>query len=218
MADNPLKKKVGPLEVWQYVTIGTAAGLMYWLYKKKTSESKEVNPEEEEKLLGALDKGAGGGGSGGGEGSGTGTGQIGVPGSPGPAGEAGIAGPAGISGPQGEAPSAGLEAKVSALEEDVVKNQPPTSSHTGAPQALPKGEFRNAQNGGIERTFTKAGQIYHEYVKAGKGVKKGTIYKVGTVHKPATKSKRTKAPTPVHKKVAAKHVPVKPKKKEPVHR
>lgn len=213
MSDNPLKKKVGPLEIWQYVTIGTGAGLMYWLYKKKTASKAEVNPEEEEKLLGALDKGTGGGGSGGGEGSAQGTGQIGVPGSPGPAGEVGIAGPAGISGPQGEAPSAGLEAKVSALEEDRVKNNPPSGSHNGAPQALPKDESRNGK-GEIFRTIVKGNGIFHEYLNR-KGPSK--LVKVGTTHKPPKKTKRPK-PTPAHKKVTAHHVPVKPKKREPVHR
>jgi hypothetical protein len=214
-----LDKKLGPLKLWQWGLIGAGTVLAYYLYEKSKESKAEVNPEEEEKLLGGLSKAGGGGGSGS-EGSTTGTGTLPVPGVEGPKGQEGIAGPAGVAGPQGEAPSAGLEAKVSALEEDVVKNQPPTESHTGAPQALPKGEFRNAQNGLIERTFTKGNGIFHEYVTGGKGVKKGTVFKVGTVHKPPPPKKRPK-PTPLHKKVTAK-APAKPKphakKKEPVHR
>jgi hypothetical protein len=112
---------------------------------------------------------------------------------------------------------------VNALEQDVIKNQPPAGTHTGAPQALPKGEFKNAQNGLTERTFTKGNGIFHEYVTGGKGIKKGTVYKVGTVHKPKTPAKRVTKPKPVAKKVAAKKVAAKTpahhvKKKEPVHR
>lgn len=205
-----LDKKLGPLKLWQWMVIGGGTGVAYYLYEKNKGSQAEVNPEEEEKLLGALDRSAGGGGSGGGE---AGSGQLGVPGTVGPAGEAGIAGPAGNQGPQGEAPSAGLESKVSALEEDLVKNNPPTTSHTGAPQALPKGEHRNGK-GEIFRTVVKGNGIFHEYANR-KGPSR--ILKVGTVHKPKAKTKRPK-PTPVHKKVAAKHVAVKPKKKEPVHR
>jgi hypothetical protein len=217
-----LKKKVGPLELWQWILILGGSALAFYLYEKKKGETPEVNSEEEEKLLGALEKAGGGGGS-----AGTETGSFGsqtpVPASVGPEGVPGIAGPAGEAGPQGEAPSAGLEAKVNALEEDVVKNQPPTTSHTGAPQALPKGEFKNAQNGLIERTFTKGNGVFHEYVTGGKGIKKGTVFKVGTVHKPAAKPKRVVKPKPVAHKVAAKKVAAKTpahkeKKKEPVHR
>ena len=217
MADNPLRKKVGPLEVWQYVTIGTAAGLMYWLYKKKTGEGKEVNPEEEEKLLGALSKAGGGGGEGFSGGSGAGSSSLPVPGVEGPKGQEGIAGPAGISGPQGEAPSAGLEAKVSALEEDVVKNQPPSAAtHNGASQATPKGWTKNPK-GELFRQVIKGNTVYHEY-KDRKGPSK--LLAVGKVHKPAPPKKRPK-PTPVTHKVAAKKAPAKKPaehKSKPVHR
>lgn len=208
-----LDKKLGPLKYWQWLVIGGGTGIAYYLYKKSHESKAEVNPEEEEKLLGGLDKGTGGGGSGGGEGSATGTGQIGVPGIPGPAGEVGIAGPAGIAGPQGEAPSAGLEAKVNALEEDRIKNNPPTGSHNGAPQGLPKGESRNSK-GEVFKTERKGNGIYHVYPNR-KGASK--ILRVGTVHAPKKKTKRPK-PTPVHRKVEAKHVTHKPKKREPVHR
>jgi hypothetical protein len=210
-----LDKRLGPLKLWQWGLIGGGTVLAYYLYEKDKEAKAEVNPEEEEKLLGALDKGAGGGGSGGSEGNTTSTGTP-VPAAEGPKGQEGMAGPAGIAGPAGEAPSAELEAKVSALEEDQVKNNPATSSHNGAPQALPKGEFRN--NGAIERTFTKGNGIFHQYLS---GPKKGTVFRVGTVHKPKAKTKRVKKPTPVHKKVVAKKPPPKKahvKKKEPVHR
>lgn len=214
-ADNPLRKKVGPLEVWQYVAIGTSAGFMYWLYKKKKSETSEVNPEEEEKLLGALDKGAGGGG---GEGTAGSVNPTTAPAAEGPKGEAGPAGPAGSPGPQGEAPSAGLEAQVNALEEDLVKNQPPTQTHNGAAQALPKGYVKNSK-GEAYRTVVKGNGIFHEYLKR-TGASK--ILKVGTVHKPAKPAKRVTKPKPVAHKIAvqkapAKHAAAKAKKKQPVH-
>ena len=219
-----MKKKIGPLELWQWLLIGGGTVLAYYLYESKKKSSSEVNPEEEEKLLGALDKATGGGGgSGGSEGNTTSTAATPVPSTPGPEGVAGVAGPAGPAGPQGEAPSAGLEAQVNALEQDVIKNQPPATSNTSAPQKLPKGEFKNAQNGLIERKFIKGKGIFHEYVTGGKGIKKGTVYKVGTVHKPKAPAKRVTKPKPVAKKVAAKKVAAKTpahhvKKKEPVHR
>jgi hypothetical protein len=209
-----LQKKVGPLKLWQWLAIVGGGGLTYYIYKKSHESKAEVNPEEEEKLLGALDRGTGGGGSGGaGEGSAS---PIGVPGVEGPKGESGISGPqgeAGITGAQGEAPSAGLEAQVNALQEDLNKNNPKTLSHNGAPQALPKGESRNGK-GEIFKTVRKGNGIYHVY-PGRKGASK--ILKVGSIHAPKKKAKRPK-PTPVHKKVAAKHVAHKPKKREPVHR
>jgi hypothetical protein len=220
MADNPLRKKVGPLEVWQYLTIGTGAGLMLYLYKKKHAEGKEVNPEEEEKLLGGLSKGGGGGG---GEGAGVwgdgqGSGNLGVPGVEGPKGQEGIAGPAGDQGPAGEAPSAGLEAQVNALQEDLAKNQPPSAgTHNGAAQATPKGWTKNAK-GELYRQVIKGDKIVHEY-KDRKGPKKNVV--VGKVHKPAPPKKRKK-PTPIQHRVVAKGAPAKKtpakEKHKPVHR
>jgi hypothetical protein len=207
-----LDRKLGPLKLWQWGLIGGGTVLAYYLYEKHKGSGAEVNPEEEEKLLGGLEKAGGGGGSGGSEGS---TSQTVPSTSTGPEGAPGIAGPSGEpggQGPQGEAPSAGLEAKVSALEEDQVKNNPPTGSHNGAAQALPKGEFRN--NGAVERTFVKGNGIFHQYLS---GPKKGTVFRVGTVHKPAKKTKRVTKPAPLHKKVAAKKVAHPAKKKEPVH-
>jgi len=207
-----LDKKLGPLKLWQWLVIGTGAGVAYYLYKKSHESKAEVNPEEEEKLLGALGRTGGGGGGEGSVGS-TGSNSLPVPGPQGPTGEIGIAGPQGGQGPQGEAPSAGLEAKVNTLQEEIVKNNPPTTSHNGAPQALPKGEARNSK-GEIYRTIVKGNNIYHEYLNR-KGPSK--ILKVGERHVPAKKAKRPK-PTPVHRKVAPKHAPRKAKKREPVHR
>lgn len=209
-----LKKKVGPLELWQWVAILGGSALAFYLYEKKKSSSSEVNPEEEEKLLGALDKATGGGGSGGGTET-----QTPVPSSPGPEGIPGVAGPPGEAGPQGEAPSAGLEAQVNALEQDVIKNQPAATSHTSAPQALPKGYVKNSK-GEAYRTVVKGNGIFHEYLNR-KGASK--ILKVGTVHKPKAPAKRVTKPKPVAKKVAVKKVAAKTpahhvKKKEPVHR
>jgi hypothetical protein len=213
-----LKKKVGPLELWQWILILGGSALAFYLYEKHKSGA-EVNPEEEEKLLGALDKATGGGGSGGGTETGSFGSQTPVPASVGPEGVPGIAGPAGEAGPQGEAPSADLEAKVSALEEDMVKNQPQTTSHTGAPQGLPKGYVKNSK-GEAYKTEVKGNGIFHVYLNR-KGASK--ILKVGTVHKPKAPAKRVTKPKPVAHKVAAKKVAAKTpahhvKKKEPVHR
>jgi hypothetical protein len=215
---NELKKKVGPLALWQWIAILGGSALAFYLYEKKKGETPEVNSEEEEKLLGALEKAGGGGGGEGNVGT-SGSTATPVPAATGPEGVPGIAGPAGVAGPQGEAPSAGLEAKVSALEEDMVKNQPQTTSHTGGPQGLPKGYVKNSK-GEAYRTVTKGNGIFHEYLNR-KGASK--ILKVGTVHKPAAKTKRVVKPKPVAKKVAPKKVAPKPaahkeKKTEPVHR
>jgi hypothetical protein len=209
-----LQKKLGPLKLWQWLVIGGGTGVAYYLYKKHQESKAEVNPEEEEKLLGALER-SGGGGSGGGE-TGGNTGSLNVPSTPGPEG---APGPAGVQGPSGEVPSAGLEARVNALEEDRVKNNPPTGSHNGAPHGLPKGESRNAK-GEIFRTVARGNKIYHEYINR-KGPNR--LVKIGEKHTlhadrlGRTIRKRPK-PTPVHKKVNAKHVPHKAKKREPVHR
>lgn len=209
-----LKKKVGPLELWQWILILGGSALAFYLYEKKKGEGSEVNPEEEEKLLGALDR-AGGGGSGGGTETGSFGSQTPVPASVGPEGVPGIAGPAGEAGPQGEAPSAGLESRVSAIEQDQIKNQPPATSHTGAPQALPKGYVKNSK-GEAYRTVVKGNGIFHEY-KDRKGASK--ILKVGTVHKPPPKTKRPKPGTlksKVHG-IGVNHTKPTSKAKTPVH-
>jgi hypothetical protein len=216
MADNPLKKKIGPLEGWQWLAIVGGGGLTYYLYKKSHESKEGISPEEEEKILGGLDKGTGGGGSGGGAEStlpGFTHETMGVPGSAGPAGEAGIAGPAGDAGPQGEAPSAGIEARVSAIEEDQIKNNPKTTSHNGAPQANPKGWTRNAK-GELYRVVTKGKDVYHEY-KERKGPSK--ILKVGEKKTPPKKTKRPK-PTPVGRRIKEIKAPAKHKTKHVVHR
>jgi hypothetical protein len=195
--------------------------LAFYLYERKKSSSEGVSPEEEEKLLGALSKAGGGGG----EGSiGTAGSTTAAPAAEGPKGEAGPVGATGDAGPQGEAPAAGLEKAVESLASNQLAleqrlNKPPGTSHTSAAQALPKGEFKNAKTGAVERTFTKGNGIFHEYVT---GKKKGTVFKVGTVHKAAAKPPKKK-PAPVHKKITVHKAAPKPaakkeKKKEPVHR
>jgi hypothetical protein len=218
---NELKKKVGPLELWQWIAIVGGGALAYYLYERKKSSS-EVNPEEEEKLLGALSKAGGGGGEGN-------TGSIGsttaAPAAEGPKGEVGPAGGAGNTGPQGEAPSAGLENQVAGLEAKTASleqklNKPPATSHTSAAQALPKGYVKNSK-GEAYRTVVKGKNIFHEYLNR-KGPSK--VLKVGTVHRTVKPAKRARKPKPIHKKITVKKAPAKhteakkEKKKEPVHR
>lgn len=206
-----LEKKIGPLKLWQWIVIGGGTGVLVYLYEKKKS-SEGVNPEEEEKLLGALSRAGGGGGEGS---SGTSGATLPVPGLEGPAGAPGIAGPA------GENPARTLEAQVENLERqtqtlqsELTKNNPPAKSHTSTPQGLPKGYVKNSK-GEAYRTVVKGNGIFHEY-KNRSGPSK--IVKVGTVHKPAPKPKRTTRPKPIAHKVAAKKAAAKKKKKEPVHR
>lgn len=209
-----LDKKIGPLKLWQWLVIGGGTGILIYLYEKKKS-SEGINPEEEEKLLGALSRGGGGGGEGSTGSSGS---SLPVPGLEGPAG---APGPAGPQGPVGEAPARTLEAQVENLEKqtqslqsEVAKNNPPAKSHTSAPQALPKGYVKN-KKGEAYRTVVKGNGIFHEY-KNRTGPSK--VVKIGTVHKAAPKPKRTSRPKPVAHKIAPKKHPVPKKKKEPVHR
>jgi hypothetical protein len=195
-----LEKKVGPLKLWQWGIIVGGTGLAYYLYERKKATSSEVNPEEEEKLLGALSK-AGGGGS---NGASTGESTLKPP-----EGPAGIAGPAGPAGPAGENPSAALSAlpaqfealsaKTSALETDIEKNQPQTKAHTAAAQATPKGWVRNTA-GELYRVVDKGNAIYHEY-KDRTGPSK--ILKVAEKHTAKPPAKRPK-PTPLAHKVVSK--------------
>jgi hypothetical protein len=189
-----MKKKIGPLEAWQWAVLAGGAGLVYYLYKKKSEATTGVTPEEEEKLLAGLEKAsaAGGGGSGGETAVHAPAGEFG------PAGAPGATGPAGA---EGASPNlAPIETKLSALEADVAKNQPPTGAHTTAAQALPKGESRNAQ-GEVFRVVVKGNNIFHEYLHRTGPTK---VLKVGEVHhqakKPMTKSKKK---APIHKRVTA---------------
>lgn len=162
-----LSKKVGPLDVWQYVAIGTGLGVIYYVYKKNHTEA---NPEEESKLqkekelleeeLSATRSGgnplAGSGSGGGSSNSGPTAAEVAalVP--------AGPAGAPGAPGAEGEAPQT---AKVENYGE--VGNTPPTGTQTVAPQ---KASLSGANAKGEHYTVAvgKNGIIYHDYANGRK--------------------------------------------------
>ena len=221
MADsNPLRKKIGPLEVWQYVAIGTSAGFMYYLYEKKKGDSTE--PKEELAASTPNPYAPGGGGSG------ESGGGAALPGVPGVIGEPG---PAGAPGTPGASLTPEQETTLTQAAEAL--NKPPTASSTVAPQAKPKpaaGEPKTTH------TVNKYGEHFtvHEYASgrkevfqtaAEKAAAKGERALYNRTHK-KTKAgdtaKRSHArPKPL--KAAPRHVakkakpparkPVKPKKK-----
>lgn len=142
-----LRKKVGPLEVWQYLAIGGSLGFIYYLYTSKSKSKKEgLSPEEEEKLLGALRAGAGGSESvpGGIPSSPpTTTASVGEPGPPGTPGVAGAAAPVGEGVTQGEL--AATNAKIEALQN--TKTGAGLTSATGAPAKKAAGERHITKKG-----------------------------------------------------------------------
>lgn len=211
MADTGkgLHKKLGPLEVWQYVAIGTSAGFMYYLYKKKTEEGAETAAGEKEGEYIGGNPLAGGGGSGSNPGTGPTAAEIaalvpigpaGAPGAPGPPGEAGAAG----------APSTTPETPGDTL------NNPPTGKAAAAPQKrnLPnigEGTNKKGEKYTISRV-TKNGvkyvvHTYHngrkEFMKVagkGKGSKAGDTHKPSRARKPPLKAPKPKPkPAPKHK-------------------
>lgn len=149
-----LDKKLGPLKLWQWLAIGGTAGVALYLYNRNHQAAK-VNPEEEEKLLGALrSAGSGGGGEGG---------AVAAPGPIGIVGEPGIAGPQGSQGPAGESVNlAPIEASISSLEHQLATNNPPTVTHNTAAQAKGRGVVKNSK-GESYRTVTRNGKTFHEY-------------------------------------------------------
>lgn len=211
-----LKKKIGPLELWQWIAIGTAAGVALYLFKSGHATAKaEVNPEEEEKLLGSLERGGGGGGETGGSSAGT------------PAVAAPEVGPAGPAGAAGESPNiapleAGLQAVQSdeaALRAELQNNNPPSAeTHQGAAQGKGSQLVKNSKGEGY-RTVEKKGKTFHEY-PGRKGADK--LVRVGGAkpkstgdaqkHKPAKRPK----PTPIHKRVTVQHAPAKRPAPHPV--
>lgn len=61
---NPLKRQIGPLELWQWATVGAGVGGMILLLSKGKTTKAGVTPEQEEKLLGGLRSAPGVGGGG----------------------------------------------------------------------------------------------------------------------------------------------------------
>lgn len=95
---NPLKKQIGPLELWQWATVGVGIGGMILLLSKGKTSKGGVTPEQEEKLLGGLrSSGVGAGGESIPPPVNTAPvtptpGEVGPPGIPGTAGEPGAPG------------------------------------------------------------------------------------------------------------------------------
>jgi hypothetical protein len=204
-----LHKKLGPLEVWQYVAIGTSAGFMYYLYsQKKTAGEETAAGEKEGEYIGGDPLTGGGGGSNpGGAGSGPTAAEIaalvpvgpaGAPGAPGPPGEAGAAG----------APSTTPETPGDTL------NNPPTGKATTAPQkkTLPnieegtnkKGEkytiSRVTKNGVkyVVHTYRNGRKEFMKVAGKGKGSKAGDTHKPSRARKPPLKAPKPK-PAPKRK-------------------
>jgi hypothetical protein len=208
-----LDKKLGPLKLWQWVAIGTAAGVAVYLYKKssESATAKEVNPEEEEKLLGALDKAAGSGG--GGEGS-SGS-NVAAP------GPVGLTGEPGAPGPAGAAPEtvnlAPIEASISNLEHQLATNNPPTVSHNTASQKKGVGEFThvNPANGQHYKVVSEKGKTVHVYQNGHRVVVGSPKKATGAQQKP--KAPKRPKPTPIHKRVTVHHVAPHKAAPKPVH-
>lgn len=199
---NQLQKKLGPLKTWQWLVLGTGAGVGWYLWKRSHEKANpEVNPEAEEKLLGALSRQAGGGG--GGESSGGGSVAA-----PGPIGLSGEAGSPGIAGPQGEAFNpAPIEGRLSSVEQQLATNHPVAAlSHTTAPNVNPQHLTRNPANGESYKTVHKNGQTYHEYPHR-KGPTKlvrigGAPHGKPTGHAQKPKPAKRPKPVPIHKRVS----------------
>lgn len=145
MKDNPLRKKLGPLEVWQYAAIGISLGGILYLYKKG-SENKSNTPEEEEHLLGALRSAPGGESIPSGISNTPMTPGVGEPGPPGIPGEPGAPG----------APGAVAE---TAGQEQVKKEMSP---HVSAPPAKTASKVRHI-------TRTNANGVVEHFTVHGSG-------------------------------------------------
>jgi hypothetical protein len=200
---NELQKKLGPLKLWQWIVIGGGTGIAVYWYKKSHGEAAnpEVNPEAEEKLLGALRAGGGGGG---GEGAGVGA----------PAPLDGLEGPAGVAGPAGP-PGEAAPLPTPLAENDLVghqllHNNPPSLAHNTAPKVNPQHLTRNPANGEMYRTVHKGGKTIHEYPHR-KGPNKSVVIGGKGHGKPtghAAKPHKAKPkPVPIHRRVTVHAAP-----------
>lgn len=209
---NALQRKLGPLKMWQWLILGGGAGVALYWYKKTHGEAKPaVNPEEEEKLLGALGRSTGGGGEGGGT-----AGGVAAP------GPIGLEGAAGAPGPQGPAPEAfnpaPLEGRLGSIEQELAQNNPASAlSHTSAPAAKAANVFThvNPANGQHYRIANEHGHTVHVY-QSGRKVVVGKP-KAPTGHQQKPKPARRPKPKPIHTRVAVHHAPPKRAAPKPVH-
>lgn len=213
---NELQKKLGPLKLWQWLVIGLGTGGVVYLWKRSHEGAPAVNPEEEEKLLGAL--GRGGGSGGGGEGSGGS--EVAAPG---PVGLTGEAGAPGIAGPQGEAFNpAPIEGRLEGLEHQLAANNPAAAlSHTTAPKVNPQHLTRNPANGEMYRTVKRGKATFHEYPHR-KGANKfvrvgGKGHGKPTGHAQKPKPAKRPKPKPIHQRVTVHHAPAHRAAPRPVH-
>lgn len=212
--EKGLTKQVGPMKVWQWAAIGGATIALVLLIKSRKggAAGPEVNPEAEEKLLGALRQGSGGGGGELGGGSG---GAVSAP-LPGETGPAGAPGEVGAQGVAGESPGAGIEGRLSTLEQEVTQNHPQATTHTTAPAKTNSNLVRNPANGEQFRVVHKGGKTYHEYPGRTGNKKLVQIGGKPQAHAHASKPAKRPKPTPIHKRVAVHH-PAAKKAKAPVH-
>jgi hypothetical protein len=171
MADNPLKHKLGPLPVWEWLLIGGATGAALYLYER----NKTPKAATEELAASTPNPFATPGGGGGGE-----TGGGSIPGIPGPIGEPGPAGIPGVAG----TPAAPAEVAPAAVAAAEAGNTPPTGRSTVAPQAKvihgsanPKDPFKSANSKGEHfRTGKDSHGTYHEYIGKKSGEKGRRVY------------------------------------------
>lgn len=183
-----LRKKVGPLEVWQYAAIGTGLGGILYLYKSKKGGGGEEEKSQKEKELLEEELAAtrfggnplGGAGSGGGSSGGTPTAiptaaEIASNIHP----EAGVAGAPGAPGAPGEGLSEAQENALNSLVEGrEAGNNPPTGSQQTAPQAKSRPEQLglqgvNSKGEKYKTGINSKGQYVHEYVDGRKVVLTG---------------------------------------------
>lgn len=198
---NPLVKKLGPLETWQWLALGGGGGLLLYLYERNKKPSEETPTSE---LAGSTNNPLT-------EGSGTGGGAEGNSPTPAP-GPIGEPGPAGVPGTPAEIPAGLSEARINALEGEVERlNNPPVGSHTVAPQAKANPyPLVNPANGQHYKIVHEKGKVVHQYANG---------HKVVIGKKSKTKAGHT-APVsharPKPLKVKAKRPAPKPQRK-PVH-
>jgi hypothetical protein len=153
-----MHKKLGPLQLWQWLAVGGAVGIIYYLYEKhaaSSSASTAANQAASTAPTGGDTLPAGDDGGGGGSGGGSGTSPLstaltgiqseltdpttGLPYST----ELSTA----ISGVQSE--NSTIAATLSTLESNLAAQQPPTPTTTGASSGATSG-------GGKGSTITKA--------------------------------------------------------------
>jgi hypothetical protein len=229
-----LSKKVGPLDIWQYIAIGTGLGVILYVYKKnhaskgegnaeleKAQKEKELAEEEASNLRFNGPSSAGGGNTGAGGGGTSQTGptaaEIAALVQPGPAGAPGAAGPPGESAQSFNTPPTG-EASVApiATRQTHAPTNPLIGKNAKGEQYTlkfnSKGQPEHVYKGG--RTVVLVGNAAKEGIKildkAGKGGKRAKAGDTAKINHSKAKPLKVPHKTPA-KKAPAKH-PAKKKK------